>query len=240
LLLVSRALAQDDKELAKDPLQLAHEAFRATAENLRSGIGTGTFEYYEQKGNQDKPTLMTRAKLQVYFDRPKYHVRLEHEKDLRYKLDKRIIIYDKTAILTSAFSKGHHPTGAQTYVYQADEQNTTPTSAQFPWDPSRLGHHLRDFDWLIKNVPRDSIKFEKLPKGGYRGTYSKHGATVTFDVLPEYGFHVSRVKTSSQEYHATWKQAGEIWFIDSFVDQWDLRRRGQPLSHALDSEIRQL
>ena len=99
----------------KAALEKATEAF-ASAASLRSGHGQGTYKYFEKRPMQREWTAETEADIETFFGDSRFHI------DLRYRLERmnrtrRVIIYDKTAILTTRFGQGIRPVGAETEIF---------------------------------------------------------------------------------------------------------------------------
>jgi len=220
-----------------DPLEVAREANRAAALGLKSGKGSGTFESYEQGANDAKPKLMQKARFAAAFAGGKYHVRLDFDREPYTTMERQIIIYDGEAVLSSKFflKEIPHPTGSNGYINTPD--GTRPHAVVgFPWDVGKLARHALDLDAVLQRRPREDIKMTAV-KGGYRGTSRiNEFVTFSFDMDQASGWNVSRLTVQNdgeqhpvQHNEATWKKAGDLWYVDSAVHQFDLRRIDWPL-----------
>jgi hypothetical protein len=71
-------------------------AAKAASENLRSGLGTGTYRHFTRKSPTDEWVLTTEAKVSTYFTDGKYHVDLKSDSEKKeydrngMKLSRRI------------------------------------------------------------------------------------------------------------------------------------------------------
>lgn len=220
-------LKSSDFSGSDQPLKLIKEAYVAAKTNLRSGFGTGDYSYYRLKPGEKDFVLRVKAKITVYFDDQKYHVRLDFEKNEPSRLEKRIIIYDQTAVLTSRFSKNIRPLFAEgdLTVPEANRGSSPHFVGEFPFDPRAL---MDEMVWIDKVLERfsSSLQSTKLSDGGYR--FKMHvasGALSEFEVGPDSGFNVRSRKVYlnnerflNQDYKAVWERSGDTWFVRS-LDQ---------------------
>jgi hypothetical protein len=223
-----------------DPLEVVREANRAAALGLKSGKGSGTFDFYEQGANDDKPILKQKGKFTAWFGGGKYHVKLDIDKEPYTSVERQIIIYDGDAVHSSKFfwKDIPNPTGSEGYIHAlAGESTRPPDMVGFRWDVSKLARHALDLDGVLQRHPREAIKMTAVGGKGYRGDLRINKfVTVTFDVEKSNGWNVSRLTVQNdgderpvQTYHATWKKAGDLWYVASMVEQFDLRQNGRVL-----------
>jgi hypothetical protein len=230
---------QLDGQPITDPLEVAREANRAAALGLKSGKGRGSFEFHEQGANAEKAILIHKGKFAAWFAGGKYHVRMDFDREPYTTVERQIIIYDGEVVLSSSFFQKTipHPTGSEGYIHALEGESTRPSNLGFPWDVSKLARHALDLDGVLQHHPRESIKMTAVDGKGYRGTLRiDKFVTSTFDVDKANGWNVSRVTVQNdgeerpvQHCESTWKKAGDLWYVSSAVDQFDLRRNNRPL-----------
>ena len=240
-----------DGQHAEDPLQLAIQAAAHATENLTSAVASGTFKRFEQQRTDKEPKLWTEAKVDVFFDRGKYHLRftfqrllrrttyqdpdggLVEEKTVDWKPEDYILIYDGTTAHSITFSDRIHPTGCRVEIF-SNVRRAANSAASFQWnDIARPWHDVLNLEKTIANLGRDAIQVENRPEGLLRCTYRIKNSPrnkVEFDLHRKTGFRVANLvvnhdaaEAAVHREHLTWKNTDGIWHVTRVVDEYDLR-----------------
>jgi RNA polymerase sigma factor (sigma-70 family) len=237
------------KPAVRDPLELIRQASRS-ASQIRSAVGTATFEHFmqEPRHNEKKLGLRTKGKVKVYFDRGRYHLRFQfdtmlqwttytdgkgkvvQEKFVEWKPEDLFVIYDGKTATVVTFSRRIRPSGCMVEIWP----ELRGPAANLPWnDVARLGLAVLDVEGLIRNLGRDAIRLTKMPQGGYRGRYHVKNAPkvrVEFDARPEAGFNVTAERVFNEgndqpvtARSAAWKKDKGLWYVERLVEENDFR-----------------
>jgi hypothetical protein len=215
----------NEAEFDDDKLQAALAAASQNEQRLQSAIGVATFERWVQRPDEEQPTLMTTAKLKVYYDRGRYHVQMDVDHNMvrvvhrdangqkskprlvDWKPETRYLISDGNDIYIVEFSERIHPTGCSGDIYPLD----TPLQARMAWvtagldwqDPARLWKDCLDLNVLVKNIGRKSVLISSSDADGFTGKYpvGDAGAYAEFSVGFKQGNQVisRRVYSSKQK-----------------------------------------
>jgi len=215
-------------------LRIVQAATDAAASALVSGMGEATYKHFARSKKDPSQEAHAEAQLSVAFDRGKYRLEFRYSKH-SLKTERQIIVYDGTAIFSNRFTKNIHPVGSHTDVFDVPEGQgkVRPQLAGFPWDVTKLHSSLVDLNRVLKNVSADKIQVILSPEGDYVGQFPSGGNSfVKFECPRKYGFNVGRTSiygSSSakpvQEFIATWKKDGDVWYVDTFSEEFDSSTR---------------
>lgn len=225
------ALSRSAMAGESEDFRIVRAAIDASDAALVSGIGEATYKEQERlKGASAWGAwgLKTEAKVKVTFDQGKYRLVLEYSKESR-KTERHIIIYDGTAVFSTRFSKGIGAVGSRTEVFPPTEVAgmVRPQAARFPWDVSRLSSNLVHISSMQKYRPQDKIEITRSPEGDFLGQYpSGSDGVVLFECPRKFAYNVARKRVfgadrqePAQEFIATWKKDGDVWYIDSLSEE---------------------
>lgn len=252
----ARGPAGDDEKAPltgkeKALLERAREAARAE-EKIQSVTATGTYEHQVQKPNDKEPQLQTRARVQMYFDRGKYHLRLKYEKRLSTittrdeekgttvvetidtKPEDFVTIYDGKAAYCVEFAKRHLPAGCLIQIFDRPRD-----CWGIPWgDPAHLGQEFIHFDNLLKNLERSTLVASKRADGGIRLTHplgNSPRVRLETDVLPDSDANIVQHRTFDGQTEKPslvqtiiWKKAAGLWYVQSITDEQRHGTLGKP------------
>jgi hypothetical protein len=236
-----------------DLLETIKQASVASSEFLRSAVGSGTFEQYVQEPGDKEPKLRTKARVNVFFARGKYHLRFDYETMLvrtvytdmqgnktdeklaEWKPDRLFLIDDGLSATVVRFSERIRPRGCEAEIFS---ERPAPSTG-FPWgDPARLGKESMDVERLIQNLGKNSIQVSDLPDGGHRGIFRPKNSDkvrVEFDTKPEIGFNVVAIRAFNEgdeipvtATELTWKKSGDVWYVEQINKLQDYRRVKEP------------
>ncbi len=230
------------KKKTDDPLELAIEASFAS-KKVQSAIASGNYEMFVQEGTDKEPHLRVKAKIQMYYDRGRYHLHFDYQTKLSRTvyLDKdgvpvseRIVewkpkdffaLYDGKDAYGVTFSEGVRRSGCKVDIYK-----DFPPAGTIRWkDPAHLGKELGDVDASIKILGRDAFRVEKMKNGNFRATYRAKNPPVrgAFEIAPEFGYNVVSWRVFNQgedergqARFATWKKIKDIWTVQRIVDEF--------------------
>jgi hypothetical protein len=170
LLLTANCVSAQNQ--SPSPLATLQAAYQAASDNLVSGFGTGSYEIYTApSGKVSQQELKLKAKIKVFFDRGKFHIRFDYVKDDIHRLDSRIIIYDGTAILVSRISKHIHPAGSEGDIYEADPTPHTLKQACFDYNPCQLPASILRIDRLSDQKFASNLSISEDANKDYSGRY---------------------------------------------------------------------
>jgi len=206
----------------------------AAASALVSGMGEATFKYFAREKADSGQEVHAEAQLSVAFDHGKYRLELSYSKHW-FKTERQIIVYDGTAIFSSQFGQNILPVGSQTDVFDVPQgqSKVRPQSAGFPWDVSKLHSSLVDLSQVLKKRSGEDIEVRLSPEGDYVGQFPLGAKSVVkFECPRKYGFKVARTSIFGpstakpvHEFIATWKKDGDVWYIDTFLEESDNTKR---------------
>ncbi|MBI1904462.1 MAG: hypothetical protein HYS13_25480 [Planctomycetia bacterium] len=212
-----------------DGLAMAVEAWKASSTAVTSGEGTGTF-LYEKRNTPTGPwKTITDARVSVFFDKEKYHIRMECSKEW-LGARRRIIIHDGSAIFSSRFVTGAQPVDGQGEVFLNRNVGgmVRPEAAGVPWDVSRLPYSLGNLPLMVKKVGAENIAVTRTAEGDYilsHAVVNSPNVRVERHCLRQYGYNIGIKRlltvgqdTPTQEFNATWKKAGHVWYIASIEE----------------------
>lgn len=208
------------------PLATLQAAYQAVSSNLVSGFGTGSYEIYiAPAGKESQQELKLKAKTKVFFDRGKFHIRFDYEKDDIHRLDSRIIIYDGTAILVSRISKHIHPAGSEGDIYEAKPTHHTLVKACFDYNPCQLPLSILNIDWLSDPKYASNLSIEQDANNDYSGSYvfarAPRHLRATFLATHRSGYNINTHRvflTDCNDHlyitcHAEWERKKNIWYV---------------------------
>jgi hypothetical protein len=225
-----------------DGLETPVAAWKASAEALTSGEGTGTFLYERREPDAETWTTVTDARIEVYFDKQKYHIRMDCAKE-ELGAKRMIIIHDGAAIWCSRFRDGLGPVGCAGEVFPNTEVGgmVRPQSLNIPWDVSRLSYSLGNLPATVKNVGAEKITVTKTEEGDYRLSHAivnSPKVKVEIDCLRKYGYNIGATRIYNPEkelpgskFVATWKKDGEVWYVESIEESITVNDGQKALSH---------
>ncbi len=238
------ALLADRSDLATLDASLARaeKAYTAAKAHLQSGVGTGKFEITAHKSEKAEPVLKVRARVKTYFEKDKYHVSLDYEKDNEH-LTARIVIFDGKHIMASRFSDRIRPHGAEADMYlPLSDAPPNPLLASHPhiasgfgFDPRDLSFHMGGAMAGLRKKHESSIKVSKLADGAYKfvvheeldSAFRKKDKIVyEYEVSPDSGYNVRawRVfldngRLQTQECRAVWERSGDRWIVKAIEER---------------------
>ncbi len=247
----ARKPTRADGRHAEDPLQLAIQVAAHATENLTSTVATGTFKRFVQKRTDKEPKLWTEAKVDVFFDRGKYHLhfdfqRLLHrttyrdregglieEKVVDWKPENYVLIYDGMTAYSITFSERIHPTGCSGEIFSG-VRNAASVEADFRWgDIARPWKEVLNVETLIANLGREAINVDERADGIFRCSYQVKNSPKyrgEYHLDGNNGFRVvsSTLKRSDldvpvQTKRLTWKNANGVWHVARIVEEFDSR-----------------
>jgi hypothetical protein len=212
------------------PLEKATEAFEAANSGLHSGTGVGTYRYLEkQKDSAWVPKID--AEINTILHHGKYNVTLTYRIE-PMKRTKRVIVYDKTAILTTRFGK-IAPAGGETEVFDVPSHPSglvPPERAEFPWDVAQLPTTLEHFRLVRNNVGDDNISVAETPTG-YEFIFKVGtNARASLVVSREMGYNLVERKVFIgsvlyQQLLASWKCDEQgVWYVNSLIEELHQRQ----------------
>jgi hypothetical protein len=240
--------ASDEVALSAE-LQRARQASISANEGLRSATGSGVFTVQFQQVDEIEPTLTTKAKVAVQFDRGKYHIHVAFETKLvrvvteedGQKTVKLVndgaedvdILSDGETVYVVRFSNRIRPTGCAGDIFSSNQQKRREPSIMsgFPWsEPARFWKEVADIDAIIKRNGADSLSLSELESGRYRVLFPASKPIMEFDIERDAGFQITSLRAYNpkqkrpvQNKEATWSVAKETWHVTQFVDEWDNR-----------------
>jgi hypothetical protein len=202
-----------------DVLAKAIKASREAAA-LTSFVGTAVFEYYVREPGQDEPMLRTKAKVKVFFDRGKYHLRFAYQTKLEFgdfsgedltkprivdgdpikaRLVERkrrdfAVISDGQSRHNVSFSQADTGSGCLIEIEPEQRQRL----ARLPMgNPSLLGKRVLDLEAVLTNLGRHAITISRLPEGGYRLQHAAKNSPMEryeYELRPEKGWNCAERK----------------------------------------------
>ncbi len=138
LFLFLSSFASAEARLNPD-LMAIQESYAAAMDKLVSGSGKGTYEVYAASaGKRSKSELKVKANVNVSFDRNKFYIHLEYEKDSIHHLESRIIVYDRTAILVNKMSKLIRPNDSEGDFFEAKPTLPIMRKICFDYNPCQM------------------------------------------------------------------------------------------------------
>lgn len=208
------------------PLATLQAAYQAASDNLVSGFGTGSYEIYTApSGKVSQQELKLKAKIKVFFDRGKFHIRFDYVKDDIHRLDSRIIIYDGTAILVSRISKHIHPAGSEGDIYEADPTPHILRQACFDYNPCQLPASILRIDRLSDQKFASNLSISEDANKDYSGSYvytpAPNHLRATFLATHRSGYNINTHRlflTDCNNHlyktcHAEWEQKNKNWYV---------------------------
>jgi hypothetical protein len=167
---------------------------KANSEKLVSAIGTGEYSVFRQNKEDAEPKLWSQARVQVYFDRGKYHVHVTHEKQLRQVStttdgkqtlstedwagdEARIIVDDEAVYVYNVpFSKGIAPIGKRRVttgeIFSREQEQFGFAMSGFSFNEAvRLWKRFPDLDQVVKDFGADAVAYSEIGEGRFRVTY---------------------------------------------------------------------
>jgi len=205
--------SSQDEEAQSKVFALMSKAYRDSLRALRSGSGSGTFEFYIQGPNEKEPQLTHGANFTLHFDHKRYYVDLRYQKHTAGAV-RQIFIHDNSAAFASTFGKRAHEA-------EVFETGIDSSYSAFPRDPSRVAKPRIDVDKWIANAG-DDIRVEELPEGGFTVHVQKGDVHESCTALARFGYNLSTWKVEvegrpdyAQQEQATWKKAGYVWHRSS-------------------------
>ncbi|HEV3444092.1 MAG TPA: sigma-70 family RNA polymerase sigma factor [Gemmataceae bacterium] len=196
---------------------LLSNAYRKTIPQLRSGSGTGTFEVYVQRPSDNQPRLRSRAKFTLDFDHKRYYLRLNYDQGGEFA--RQVIICDNSAVYSSSFLD-RPPLDIHSSFGEVRGPEHGRTNNEFHQDPSQLTKPLFNVDEWIRTAG-DNIRIEEVPDG-YTIHLQEGKIRKSCSAFKEFDWNVSDAKSEFdgrrlyvQETKATWKRAGDIWYVAS-------------------------
>ncbi len=240
-----------------DPLRQAAEASREAAAKLQSAAGSATFEVSHQ-GPGDAEPLITRGRVQVYYDRGKYHLRFQYdsmmarvtdldrdgkkvrERISRWKPDDRAVLYDGAKAQSVTFSKLFRPSGCLVEVYPS--LRDVPMEA--PRDPAHLWREIGNVAELVKSPHVEGLQVSSL-SGATRFTCRLKGAPqvsrVEYEVGPASGYNPTRMRVLPtgrdepfQDYQVEWAKARGAWYARRLVKKHAIVSKDGVIRDRLD------
>lgn len=204
-------------------ISLVREAYLASRDGLRSGIGSGIYESYVQRGKADKDLLpQIRAKVKLYFEDKKYHVRLDYQRN-ETVAKSRIIICEGKNILTSEFGdqKKIAPTGASVMIFKDLSHDRRAAQAHFFFNPRDLVDEVLELESVL-TVPTLSVT--QARDGKLLGAYRIGDIQCCFEASSKYGYNVASWKvfyegsnSLAQDHRAVWERVDNVWIVKSIT-----------------------
>jgi hypothetical protein len=211
-----------------DVLAKAIKASREAAA-LTSFVGTAVFEHYVREPGQDEPMLRTKAKVKVYYDRGKYHLRFDYQTKLEFSVfpgedltKPRFVDGDPVkaglvetkprdfAIIFDGKDKYRVTiAGRIPFIRRSIEIEVEERRPELPFvNPALLGKRLLDLEQVLENRGRNSFTITRLADGGYRVRQAIKDdgpkMLVEFYVHPEAGWNVVKRRIfNPNDDHAT-------------------------------------
>ncbi|MBW3538636.1 MAG: hypothetical protein KY476_00050 [Planctomycetes bacterium] len=230
------ANAQAQKHEHGLEFSIIEEAWQASFGALVSGRGRGTYRQYIREGDGDWG-IDVDSRVVVYFDDGKYHLQFEYSKSPKGE-NKRIIIYDGTAIFATRFSDGISVTGAETQAFPAPTtpgRPAKPELAHFPWDVTKLYSPLANIPAILKAYTPGSITLTTTAAGDYiTESAARNSARVRIvkQFAREYGYNIASVQVYNDgnpgsSTTAEWKQDKGIWFVSKLTEEFTLKHRNR-------------
>ncbi len=136
--------------------------------------------------------------------------------------------YDIDAVAASRFTPNISQTGAEGDVFDANARGkiVAPDFCHFPWDVAHLSYSLSVVSSLFEHVPRDRLKFQRLPDGDieYRHPLGTGGSRAIYRCRAMDAYHVGEVQVGEDgrvghRFHCVWAQAGDVWFVKSMREE---------------------
>jgi beta-lactamase regulating signal transducer with metallopeptidase domain/thiol-disulfide isomerase/thioredoxin len=222
----------------KTVLERARQASLAS-DSLKSAVGSGTIRQFVWEPGANEPKLRLEARLNVFYDRGKYHIRADYAQKLEmttttlqdgrrteprlvdWKPDDFFLLFDAKEATTVEFSKRINPSGYR--LMRHPSLASAASYAGFAWgDFLRLGHQLAQLDRLVEAIGADRVTVIPLPDDGFQLHYVVQNSPhlrVELDIRPELGFNVraKRVFGADQEPQvetvADWKESNGVWYV---------------------------
>lgn len=204
------------------------EAYKATRDNLVSGSGTGVYEIYSARAGKDtKMELKAKAKTKIFFDRGRFHIRLDYEKDDIRRLESSVIVYDGTAILVNKVSKLIQPSHSEGDVYEAKPTRAVMRKAGFDYNPCSLPAGILPVDKLPNYAKGITIKPDD--NKDYLGTFDVPPVVrCSFLASRKVGYNVINYREYNTNHNnfqhvnlqADWEQKKGLWYVKSIDRQW--------------------
>ncbi len=225
LALGSAAAAQDTPESL---LRKAEEAGRQTRETLKSASGTGTIQFTVLAPQDDEPNLVTDADIQVFFDAPKYHIRLTNvarrlvargpEPQEASEVVEQAILFDggETLYWVQFFQDGK----CRGEIYFAFSQQSVLRKAGLPLKtPIYLWNEALD----IGGLDLSNTRVTSLAGGGLVGEVTKSRYRIKFFFLGDFGYDLRRVSSFRtgqrkpfRDHILTWDQSNGAHYVKRY------------------------
>ena len=247
----ARKPTRADGRHAEDPLKSAIQVAAHATESLTSAIATGTFKRFEQKRTDKEPKLWTEAKVDVFFDRGKYHLHFDFQRMLHrttysdregrviekkvvdWKPEDYVLIYDGMTAYSITFTERSHPTGCSGEIFSS-VRNAASVEADFRWgDIARPWREMLNVETLVANLGREAIKVDERAEGIFRCSYQVKNSPKykgEYHLDGNNGFQVvsSTLKRSDldapvQTKRLTWKNTDGVWHVASIFEEFDFR-----------------
>lgn len=213
-----------------DNLTVVQEAFKAAKDNLVSGSGKGSYKVYvSHPGNAPKWDLKVEANAEVFFDRGKFHIRLNYEKDVLTHLDFRVIVYDGTAVLVNRVSKLIHPARSEGDVYEVKPLSVSLRKAGFDYNPCEMPAEVLRADLLSSPKFASDLKITSVANRDLSGSFdSPPVVKCSFLASRNFGCNIvnyREVNTNHNDFqhvnrHATWEREKNLWYVKSIDNIW--------------------
>jgi hypothetical protein len=219
-----------------DPLGTVCQAFRASDGNLVSGIGNGTYRYYDANEGNDWD-LKVDSEFWTGFDGKKYHAVLTFFRDAFRGNSTTRILFDGNAVTTAWFAPSIFPTGAQGLVSPPQDYGDNlarPDTGDFPWDITKLARNVWDPEKLRPGTGPRQLDIQETREGDITGTYLLDGTArvrVRFECPRRFGYNVAVEQVfnapderPAQESRLEWKQSPTgLWYVRSLEQRFVLR-----------------
>jgi hypothetical protein len=235
LALTSQLAAQTGTSFAptRDLLAAARQSRIETASRLQAGIGVGSVRHFQFEPGQIAPITTIDADIQVYFEAPKFHLRLQYATRVRENLaddvpaeDKwvatglaeQVVIFDGETTYSVEFTVDGKCHGDVYFDFNC--QNVL-RSAGLPFEnPVQLWPAALD----IERADLEQAKLTQLAGGGFMGVLTKETYRMKFYFLDHFDFDLRRVSsyrtgedTPFRDCLLQWRESNGVHYVRRFV-----------------------
>jgi hypothetical protein len=177
-----------------------------------------------------KARCTVKAEVKVAFDRSKFHIRLDYEKDNIHHLDSRVIINDGTAIMVNKISKYIIPSHSEANVYEAKPIPSIMRKTGFDYNPCKLPADILPADLLSSPKFASDLTIKPDANMDYSVTFICGFAPQiheSFIASHNTGYHITNYRQFNTKQNnfqhinrqATWERKNNIWYVKSIDTQ---------------------
>ncbi|MCC7334724.1 MAG: hypothetical protein IT422_06495 [Pirellulaceae bacterium] len=201
---------------AQEPLLAAQRSMAHTEQCLQTLVGEATFDTFGDMEGLEEPSVLSTGNAKVYYDRGKYHLRINMAKQLTKfrsidkdgkvldegihdsRYDEVFVIFDGEVAYSIAFSERINPTGCSGEIHDSFEDANRMSGVAVD-DPAHLWRNAGEVDFIVdksakKELLLDDVRVQADGSTTIGFPIAKSLSRVEKDLDPKLGFRSNEMR----------------------------------------------